>query len=142
MGEGHSAGGGIRAGAQTAYMNAIRRQEGAACKQTTRGPPMSQPLSNDIAPARRTALQRIIGDRPGAVMLRLVLVSAFVGFLMSIFGVEVEALFAWVQRAIADVFDNSGHIMRQAITWTLTGAAVVIPIWIILRLMSAGRGRR
>ncbi|MGV3650111.1 MAG: DUF6460 domain-containing protein [Devosia sp.] len=103
---------------------------------------MSQPLSNDIEPRRRTALQRIVGDRPGAVLLRLVLVSLFVGFLMSTFGIEVEAVFDWVQRSIADVFDNSGHIVRQAITWTLTGAAIVIPVWLVMRLMSAGRGRR
>jgi hypothetical protein len=91
---------------------------------------------------RRSWMERVVGDRPAAVAVRLVLVSLFVGFLMSVFGIEPDAIFRWVQRTIEDVFADSGHYLRQAFGYVLTGAAIVLPIWILLRVMAMGRGRK
>lgn len=90
----------------------------------------------------RSWVVRLVGDRPGAVAVRLVLVSLLVGFLMTMFGIEPEALFRWVQDAIEDVFADSGHYLRQAFGYVLTGAAVVLPIWLLLRVMAVSRGRK
>jgi len=98
-------------------------------------------MTDDLPGERRSTLTRLMGDRPSAVLLRLVLVSLLVGFLMSVFGLDAGRLLAWLQQGLREVFEDSGHFVRQAGGYVLTGAAVVVPVWLLLRLLAAGRRR-
>ena len=40
-----------------------------------------------------------------------------------------------------DAWANSGAVLRTLLTYVLTGAAVVVPIWIVVRLLRIGRRR-
>lgn len=86
---------------------------------------------------RRSGIERLIGGRPSAVAVRLVLLSLVVGFLMTLFGVDVQDLVSGaielVETAIRDGFGAFGSVGG----YILTGAAVVLPIWLLMRLLKA-----
>lgn len=93
------------------------------------------------APPPDSALIRFLGGSPGSVFLRLFFVSLIVG-----------ALFMWldirpadVLRAITDLIDRISRLgfdaFREIIDYVLVGAAVVVPIWLVLRLLNM-RGDR
>lgn len=85
-------------------------------------------------PHRPGGLERFLGGKPGGVILRLVLVSLAVGFLMSVFGVDVQDIVRGTvnlfRDALRDGFGALGDIGR----YVATGAALVVPIWLLIRL--------
>ena len=85
-------------------------------------------------PHRPGGLERFLGGRPGGVVLRLLLVSLVVGFLMSVFGVNVQDIVRGaadlVRNVLRDGFGALGDIGR----YVATGAALVVPIWLLIRL--------
>ncbi len=87
-----------------------------------------------------TPVRRFLGGSPAAVLVRLVIVSFLVG-----------ALLMWLDIRPADVFDELSSLlnrlyalgfrsMRDFGNYIVAGAAIVIPVWLILRLLSY-RGR-
>jgi uncharacterized oligopeptide transporter (OPT) family protein len=86
-----------------------------------------------------SALARFLGGSPIAVLVRLVVVSFIVGFLLVMWGIEpgdivgsaVQALRRLASLALAD-FHQFGRFL-------LTGAIVVVPVWLVLRLLEARR---
>jgi hypothetical protein len=88
------------------------------------------------APQQDSALIRFLGGSPGSVFLRLFFVSLIVG-----------ALFMWLDirpadilRGITDLIDRISRLgfnaFREIIDYVLVGAAVVVPIWLVLRLLN------
>jgi Family of unknown function (DUF6460) len=101
----------------------------------------SSPRAPAPPPQPDSALIRFLGGSPGSVFLRLFFVSLIVG-----------ALFMWldirpadVLRAITDLIDRISRLgfdaFREIIDYVLVGAAVVVPIWLVLRLLNM-RGDR
>lgn len=87
-----------------------------------------------------TPLRRFLGGSPLAVIVRLTVVSILVG-----------ALFMWLGIRPADVFEQLGDIvdrlwalgfqsLRGLGDYIIAGAAIVVPVWLVLRLLSY-RGR-
>ena len=86
-------------------------------------------------------MNNFLGGSPGAVLVRLLVVSFIVGMLLTMFGFDPETLYfrleAMVRHLIAYGLEDFAHVGRIL----LTGAMIVIPIWFILRLMDARRVR-
>ena len=87
-----------------------------------------------------SAMRRFIGGSPLAVACKLIVVSFIVG-----------ALLMWMHISPADVFQelldlfNRLYVLgfrslRDLGTYLVAGAAIVLPIWLIIRLLSY-RGR-
>ena len=76
-----------------------------------------------------------------AVALRLIVVSFVVGFLLETFGFDPATLFDEAVRAARHVIEYGLSDVRQIGRILLTGAMVVVPVWLILRLLDAGRMR-
>lgn len=91
------------------------------------------------AETRRSTLERLLGDRPGAIILRLVLISLVVGFLMSVLGVNVQTVIRATINLFHDALRDSTGMVRSLFNYVLTGAALVVPIWLLLRLTSGRR---
>ena len=87
----------------------------------------------------RSSLERFMGGRPGGVLLRLVLLSLVVGFFMSVFGVDAEEIFRGTIELVRETLRDSGGLVRSTFNYVLTGAALVIPIWLLLRLTGKRR---
>lgn len=92
-------------------------------------------MTEDSRPATRSGLERLLGDRPGALAIRLVLISLFVGFIMSVFGFDASDVVRGAVEAVRETLRDGGAVFRQLGTYVLTGAAIVLPVWLILRLM-------
>jgi hypothetical protein len=80
--------------------------------------------------------QRFLGGSIGSVVVKLLFLSLLVGAFMALLGITppdlLDRAFAMV-RALRDLgFEAFGTIG----TWLLYGAVVVIPIWLVLRLLS------
>lgn len=83
----------------------------------------------------------LLGDTPGRVLVRLVVLSLLVGFAMSVFGVSPRDLFASIERLFAGLFESGWETVRLGLEYAATGAMVVLPVWVVLRLLSLGRRR-
>ncbi len=102
---------------------------------------MPQTMDNRETNQRRGWAESFLGGSPGRVVVRLILMSLVVGFLMSIFGISPEAIFRSIESFINSVFDNGFEVFSDAFAYVLTGAVIVLPLWFIGRLMAAGRRR-
>ncbi len=83
-----------------------------------------------------TALNRFIGGTPVAVSVRLFVVSLIVGALMVWQGIDPADLFFAFDRLMHHLWQISfqlfGHFGRDL----EMGAVVVIPVWLVLRLIN------
>ena len=87
------------------------------------------------------AMTRFVGGSPMAVLVRLIVVSFVVGLLLETFGFDPATLFHQALRGVRHIFDYGLTDVRQIGRILLTGAMVVIPVWIVLRLLDFGRSR-
>ena len=76
-----------------------------------------------------------------AVLLRLIVVSFVVGLLLETFGFDPVSLFEEAVRAVRHIVEYGLTDVRQIGRILLTGAMVVVPVWLVLRLLDAGRTR-
>ncbi len=87
------------------------------------------------------AVGRFLGGSLLAVAVRLIVVSFVVGFLLDAFGLDPTTLIADVVRTARHIVEYGFSDLRQFGRILLTGAMVVVPVWIVLRLLDAGRTR-
>lgn len=95
-------------------------------------------MTEDTRHDPRSAPERLFGGRPGSVIVKLVLLSLLVGFVMSVFGFNAADLVRGVADAMRDVLRDGGGVIRQLGGYIVAGAAIVVPVWLLLRLT---RGR-
>ena len=86
-------------------------------------------------------LTNFIGGSPATVALRLVVVSFVVGIVLATFGFEPMTLIDEAWRAVRHLILLGLSDFREFGRIFLTGAIVVVPVWLALRLLDAGRGR-
>jgi len=86
-------------------------------------------------------LARFVGGSPITVLLRLIVVSFVVGIVLETFGFDPVGLFNEAVRAVRHMVEFGLTDVRQIGRILLTGAMVVVPVWLLLRLLDAGRMR-
>jgi hypothetical protein len=83
-----------------------------------------------------TALNRFLGGSPGAVFLRLLFVSLIAGAFFMRLDIRPEDIF----RGILDIVDHIRRLgfaaIREVANYIFAGAVIVVPIWLVLRLMN------
>lgn len=81
-------------------------------------------------------LERFLGGSPGSVIVKLIFLSLLVGALMAFLNITpfglIDGVAAFVQRVIGDGWDA----VKNVLWWVVMGAAVVVPVFLILRLVS------
>lgn len=78
-------------------------------------------------------MKEFLGDKPIKAIIKLILLSLFVGFILKILHITPVGLFEWFIETIADVITVSFDNVEKVISYILTGAIVVIPLWIFKR---------
>ena len=86
-------------------------------------------------------LNRFLGGPPLAVLGKLILLSILIGVVLSALGLDPLNIFASLQRLVRDIWNMGFDAVRWLWQYFLLGAVLVIPIWLILRLVRAPRGR-
>jgi len=84
------------------------------------------------------AVGRFLGGSPAMVALRLIVVSV-VGIVLETFGFEPATLFAEAMRAARQIVELGFSDISQVGRILLTGAMVVVPVWLVLRLLDSSR---
>jgi hypothetical protein len=96
---------------------------------------------NDDAVTKNDAMTRVFGGSPLAVVVRLILVSILVGVVLSALGLDPFDIVRSIQRLIRSIWDMGFDAFRWLWRYLLLGAVIVVPIWVILRLVNAPRGK-
>jgi hypothetical protein len=84
---------------------------------------------------------RIFGGSPLGVLARLVLVSVLVGVVLSALGLDPFDIVRSIERLIRNIWNMGFDAVRWLWRYFLLGAVIVIPIWLIVRLINAPRGK-
>ena len=84
---------------------------------------------------------RIFGGSPLAVLGRLILVSILVGVILNALGLDPFDIMHSIERLIRSIWNMGFDAFRWLWRYFLLGAVIVIPIWLIMRLVNAPRGK-
>lgn len=85
------------------------------------------------------SLNRFLGDSPLRVVLKLVVVSFLVGIVMHAFGWSPWDVWYALHDAVMDVWRMGFSAVDRFLGYLLVGAVIVVPAFIILRLLSLRR---
>ncbi len=103
--------------------------------------PMPHNETGQIPAAHTDTLHSCLGGSPLAVAFRLILLSVLVGVVLAAIGFD-----PWnILRSIELLFHRIWNLGFDAVNWLwryfLLGAVIVIPIWLLMRMFGAPRGR-
>jgi hypothetical protein len=83
-------------------------------------------------------LERVLGGSPLSVLVKLIFLSLIVGAIMAFLGLTPKSLFDAIGTFVSSILNLGTDAIWQVAQWVVAGALVVVPIWLILRLL----GRR
>ncbi|MEJ0097891.1 MAG: DUF6460 domain-containing protein [Bauldia sp.] len=85
------------------------------------------------------SLTRFFGGSPARVLVQLIVLSFIVGIVLSAIGVSPYDIVDSFARLVRRIYDNGFETLAWAWRYFLLGAVIVIPVWLILRLLRFGR---
>ncbi|QFT33453.1 DUF6460 domain-containing protein [Roseibium porphyridii] len=88
-----------------------------------------------------TGLSRFLGGSPAQVLLRLVFLSFVVGIVLSALNLDPIDLVYMVLNFFERLWDMGFNAIGRLGNYLVIGAIVVVPIWLVSRLLSMGRTR-
>ena len=84
-------------------------------------------------------VNRFFGGPPLSVALKIILLSVVVGVILSALGLDPRDI--W--QSLVDLVRHIWNMGWDAVLWLwryfLLGAVIVVPIWVVVRLLKAGR---
>lgn len=86
-----------------------------------------------------SAINRFLGDTPLRVALKLVVVSFLVGVVMATFGWSAWDLLDRLRDTVIGLWNMGFGAIYRFWGYFLLGAAVVVPVFIVLRILSYRR---
>jgi len=86
-----------------------------------------------------SAVVRFLGDTPLRVALKLIVVSFLVGIVMSAFGWSPFDILHSIQRFFLDLWNMGFAAVDRFLGYFLLGAAIVVPAFLVLRILSYRR---
>jgi Domain of unknown function (DUF6460) len=84
---------------------------------------------------------KVFGGSPLAVLFRLILVSVLVGVILAAFGLDPWNIIQSVERLVRNIWNMGWDAVVWLWRYFLLGAVIVIPIWILMRIFNAPRGK-
>jgi hypothetical protein len=86
-------------------------------------------------------VSRFFGGPPLSVIFRLILLSILIGVILQVLGLDPWNIFDSLRRLVLRVWDMGFDALRWLWRYLMLGAVVVVPIWLIVRLMRVAQGR-
>ncbi len=87
------------------------------------------------------AVNRFFGGSPLSVIFRLVLLSILIGFVLHAFGFNPFNIIESIRSLIEALWNMGFDAIHWLWRYFLLGAIIVIPIWLVVRVVNAPRGR-
>jgi len=82
-------------------------------------------------------LRRFLGGSPLAVIIKLALLSILVGFVLTVIGLDPRNLLWSIEALVRTVLDLGFEAFDWLWRYLLLGAFIVVPIWLLMRLMQS-----
>jgi hypothetical protein len=82
------------------------------------------------------AVSRFLGGKPSSVLIKLVIISIVVGALLHFAGLSPAAFVRGIGRMIESLIGSGWDAVRTVLEFALYGAMLVIPVWLIARLLA------
>ena len=82
-------------------------------------------------------MRRFLGGSPLGVLIKLALLSILVGFVLSVFGFNPFNIIQSIQNLIVGIYNLGFEAFDWLWRYLLLGAVIVIPIWLIMRLIQS-----
>ena len=98
-------------------------------------------MNNDTVTKNNNIVTKIFGGSPLAVLVRLILVSILVGVILSALGLDPFDILHSIERLFRTIWNMGFDAFRWLWRYFLLGAVIVIPIWLIMRMVNAPRGK-
>jgi hypothetical protein len=90
-------------------------------------------------PMNDSYVSRFFGGPPLSVIFRLVLLSILVGFILEVLGLNPWNIIESLRALVLRIWDMGCDAVRWLWRYLLLGAAIVVPIWLIVRLARVAR---
>ncbi len=84
-------------------------------------------------------MQDFLGGSPLSILVKLIFLSLLVGALLAFLNVTPFDLVNRVLRLLRSIFGLSFDAVRDIGRWILYGAMIVVPIWLVVRLVRSNR---
>ncbi|ABC89361.1 hypothetical protein AMC90_CH00578 [Rhizobium phaseoli] len=84
-------------------------------------------------------VNRFLGDSLGRTLIKLIVVSLIVGFVMTVFGLTPWNIIYGFRDFILEIWHRGFSALGRVGDYLLLGATIVIPLFLILRLFSYHR---
>ncbi|MQT13231.1 DUF6460 domain-containing protein [Segnochrobactrum spirostomi] len=84
-------------------------------------------------------MERFLGGSPGRVALQLLVLCIVVGMILSALNIDPRNIVHWIVGLIHRIAAMGFGAVEEFGRYILLGAVVVIPVWIIIRLLNIGR---
>ena len=84
---------------------------------------------------------RFLGGSPAGVFVRLLFISLIVGVFLMWLDVRPGDVFFALERLVRRILNLGFDSVREILSYILAGAALVVPIWLVIRLLNM-RGAR
>src|SRR5712691_9991773 len=96
--------------------------------------PTERPMVNNY-------VNRFFGGPPLSVIFRLILLSILIGVILEVLGLDPWNIIESLKSLVLRIWDMGFDVVRWLWRYLQLGAAVVVPIWLIVRLVRAAKGR-
>jgi len=98
-----------------------------------------EPRDADLAAARKpepSDLERFLGGSPSSVMIRLAVLSLIVGFFLVWLDIRPVDVLIGLRNMVERFWAMGFDALRDIAEYVLAGAAIVVPLWLALRLLN------
>lgn len=82
-----------------------------------------------------------LGGRPIKVVVKLLLISLLVGFLMAMFNLQPFQIVESAIRFVTNIIDTGFAAFGEFGRYIVAGATLVVPIWLVMRALAFRRDR-
>lgn len=84
---------------------------------------------------RSSSMERVLGGSPLGVLIRLVVMSFVVGLILTVLDINPNDIIRWIDARLTYLTSFGFDTFEEALTILLLGAVVVVPIWLVLRVL-------
>ncbi|WP_420391309.1 DUF6460 domain-containing protein [Acuticoccus sp.] len=84
---------------------------------------------------RISPTERVLGGSPLGVLVRLLVMSFVVGVILTVLDVNPNDVINWLDTRFRALTNLGLGSIEQAVEIMLVGAVIVVPVWLLLRVL-------
>ena len=81
-------------------------------------------------------LNRLLGDTPGRTIVKLLILSVVVGFVMNMMGWTPWDLVDFVTQGVRRLWRSGFAALGEVGSYLVVGAMIVIPVFVLMRILN------